>query len=44
MGHVVCIGEQVNVYRVVMGNLKGRRPVGRIKLDERIILKWILKE
>jgi len=41
--HVLYIREKRNVYSVVMENLKERRPVGRIKLDYRIILKWILK-
>lgn len=44
MRHVVCIGEKRNVYIVVMENLRERRPVGRIKLEYRIMLQWILKE
>jgi hypothetical protein len=36
--HVVCIGERRNVYVVVMENIRERRPVGRIKLEYRIIL------
>jgi len=38
------IREKRNVYTVAMENLKERRSVGRIKLDCRIILKWMLKE
>lgn len=38
------IREKRNVYTVAMENLKERIPVGIIKLDYRIILKWVLKE
>jgi len=36
--------EKKNVYTVAMENLIERRPVGRIKLDYRIILTWMSKE
>jgi hypothetical protein len=28
-GHVACIGEERNVYRVLMGKPEGKRPFGR---------------
>ena len=28
-GHVVCMGEERGVYRVLVGKLEGRRPLGR---------------
>jgi hypothetical protein len=44
-GHVACMGEGRGVYRVLVGRLKGKRPLGRsrcrwednIKLDFREI-------
>jgi len=28
-GHVACIGEERGVYRVLVGKLEGKRPLGR---------------
>jgi len=28
-GHVVCMGEERRVYRVLVGKLEGKRPLGR---------------
>jgi len=28
-GHVTCMGEERGVYRVLLGKLEGRRPLGR---------------
>jgi hypothetical protein len=28
-GHVACMGEEKNVYRVLMGKPQGKRPLGR---------------
>ena len=28
-GHVACMGEEMGVYRVLVGKPEGRRPVGR---------------
>ena len=28
-GHVACMGEERGVYRVLVGNPEGRRPLGR---------------
>jgi len=30
-GHVVCMGEERRVYRVLVGKPKGRRPLGRTR-------------
>jgi len=32
------------VYRVLVGKAKGRRPLGRPNVDERIILRWVFRE
>jgi hypothetical protein len=29
VGHVACVGEERNVYRVLVGKLKGKRPLER---------------
>jgi hypothetical protein len=28
-GHVACMGEERNVYKVLMGKSEGKRPLGR---------------
>jgi len=28
-GHVACMGERICVYRVLVGKLEGKRPLGR---------------
>jgi hypothetical protein len=28
-GHVVCLGEKRNAYRIFIGNPEGKRPLGR---------------
>jgi 3-deoxy-D-manno-octulosonic-acid transferase len=30
-GHVVCMGEERNVYKVLMGKPEGKRPFGRLR-------------
>jgi hypothetical protein len=35
-------GEKRNAYRIVVGKSEGMRPLRRLDLDGRIILKWIL--
>jgi hypothetical protein len=37
-------GEKRGACRILVGRPEGRRPLGRPRLDERIILKWILKK
>jgi hypothetical protein len=29
VGHVACVGEDGNVYKVLVGNPKGKKPLGR---------------
>jgi hypothetical protein len=29
MGHVACMGKERSVYRVLIGRVKGERPLGR---------------
>jgi hypothetical protein len=39
-----CMGENGNAYRILVGKPEGRRPLGRLDIGRRIILKWILGE
>jgi hypothetical protein len=38
------MGEGRGAYRVWVGRPEGRRPLGRPRLEGRIILKWIFKK
>jgi len=29
VGHVACVGERIDIYRVLMGKPEGKRPLGR---------------
>jgi len=40
-GHVARTGEGRGVHRVLVGKPEGKRPLGRPRLDGRIILRWI---
>ena len=40
-GHVTRMDEERGVYRVLVGKRSGRRPLGRPRVDEWIILGWI---
>lgn len=40
MGHVVLMGETRNVYKILVGKLLEKRPVGRLTVDRRTMLKW----
>jgi hypothetical protein len=42
-GHVARVGGRREPYRVLVGKPEGKRPLGRSGIDERIILKRILK-
>jgi hypothetical protein len=35
--------EKRNAYRSLVGNPEGKRPLGRLDVEGRIILKWILE-
>ena len=43
-GHVGRMGEGRCVHRVLVGKPKGKRPLGRHRLDGRIILRWIFRK
>jgi hypothetical protein len=43
-GHVSRMGEGRGVYRVLVGKPEGKRPLGRPRLDGRIMLSWIFKK
>jgi hypothetical protein len=42
-GHVARMGNKRDAYRVLVGRPGGKRPLGRLRHDRKIILKWILK-
>jgi len=41
VGHVVRMGEGRGVHRVLVGKPEGKRPLGDLDIDGRIILSWI---
>jgi hypothetical protein len=41
-GHVACMGEERNVYKVLVGNPEGKRPFGRPRRRWRMGSEWIL--
>ena len=43
-GHVARMGERRGVYGVLVGKPEGKRPLGRPRLDGRIILRWIFRK
>jgi hypothetical protein len=43
MGHLARMGEKRNAYRILVGKPEGKRPLGRLDVGDRIILKWILE-
>jgi len=38
-GHVACMGEGRGVHRVLVGKPEGKRPLGDLDVDGRIILR-----
>jgi len=42
-GHVARMGERRGVYRVLVGKPEGKRPLGRIVVDGRILIRWIFR-
>jgi hypothetical protein len=44
VGHVACVGDRKVVYSVWWENRKEKNPLQDPGVDERIILKWILKK
>jgi hypothetical protein len=44
VGHEAHVGQMRNVYRILIGDSEGKRPVGRyLGIDGRIILELILR-
>ena len=43
-GHIVRMGEKRGVYRVLVGKLEGKRPLGDPGVDGRIILRSIFRK
>jgi hypothetical protein len=43
-GHVPCMGEKGNAYKVLMGNLRGKRPLGKPRHKWKDIIKMDLRE
>ena len=43
-GYVARMGEGRDVHRVLVGKPEGKRPLGRPRLDGRIILRWIFRK
>jgi hypothetical protein len=41
--NVAQIAEMRNAYKIIVENLTGRDHLGRLRIDETTILKWILK-
>jgi hypothetical protein len=37
-------GEKRNAYRALVGKPEGKRPLGRLGIGGRIIVKWILEK
>jgi hypothetical protein len=44
VGHVPCMREMTNTYKVLVDNLKGRDQLKDLGADMRIILKWSIKK
>jgi hypothetical protein len=38
------MGEKRNAYRGLVGTPEGKRPLGRLCIDGKMVLKWILNE
>jgi hypothetical protein len=41
--HAARMVEMRYAHRIVVGRPEGKRPIGRLSVDGRIILKWVLK-
>jgi len=43
-GNVACMDDRKGAYRVLVGRFDGINPSGDLSVNERIILKWIVKK
>jgi hypothetical protein len=32
VGNVACVGEKINDYKILIGNPKGKKPLGRLSI------------
>jgi len=44
VGHVACMGERTDEYKVLVGRPNGRNHLEDLSVDGSIILKWIFKK
>jgi len=44
MGGACSTHDMRNAYKILVGKHEGKRPLGRICVDGRIILEWILRK
>jgi len=44
VAHVACMGKMRGAYKILVGKLEGKRPLGRPKHRLRDKIKWIFKE
>ena len=44
VGHVARMEKRGGSYKVLVGKREGRRPLGRPRVDWRIILRWIFRK
>jgi hypothetical protein len=43
-GHVECKGQILNAYRIFIGKPEGKRPLGRLDVDGKTVIEWILEK
>jgi hypothetical protein len=43
-GHVICIGEMRNAYKILVGKPEGKSHLNNVDMDGRIMSKWILRK
>jgi hypothetical protein len=42
--HIACMEEMRNMYSILVGKPKGKRPLGGVGVDEKRILEWIIRK
>jgi hypothetical protein len=43
-GHGERVGDTRGAYRVLVGKAEGKNPLRRLRVDLKVILKWIFKK